>query len=362
MESKRGLVVTRLENENITKNTKDEVKSRIREYFEDPHKYLELDNQIIVGKKPKGPKYDKENKVLPWSVVGGPKIIEEMRPITTNSNNLQTKTNKRGNNYTYYTGMPTRTSLKTQASNYEYIDDVRVNHIFKKANERITKSAGGSQNLFLKQEKFPESSKHEFLKQEKFLDVNKQEEKKSRAVTAYIAKKSKKKEQDLLMNRTDGFRIKKQVIDLMENKKPLDTRYGDNNWVLSLRRENKPKFIRINYINIASVEDPIWKPLIEYPPKDIEIVSRPNSSCQFELKRMMQNKYFKEAATKAEIDVNNMNDLGKMEIKGVSLIKEEAKRAYSVAGKRRLYRQLDAVGDNIKPEVFKQHYDKNVIH
>ncbi len=45
-----------------------------------------------------------------------------------------------------------------------------------------------------------------------------------------IANKLKKKEEDLLIYKSDSYRLKRELDNVIENKQNLFERYGINNW------------------------------------------------------------------------------------------------------------------------------------
>jgi len=45
-----------------------------------------------------------------------------------------------------------------------------------------------------------------------------------------LARKSKKKEQDLLIYKSESFKLKRELDNIIENKQNLNERYGKNNW------------------------------------------------------------------------------------------------------------------------------------
>jgi len=72
--------------------------------------------------------------------------------------------------------------------------------------------------------------KKKILTQERLLTAHSQNEKTSNIIVHKICQKTNRHKEDLLLNKTDFYRMKKQVIDLVESKKPLDERYGEKSW------------------------------------------------------------------------------------------------------------------------------------
>ncbi len=68
------------------------------------------------------------------------------------------------------------------------------------------------------------------MKQERLLTAYSQNEKNTTSLAERICQKTKKKKEDILLNKVDSYRMKKQVLDLVDSKKPIDERYGDKSW------------------------------------------------------------------------------------------------------------------------------------
>ena len=91
-------------------------------------------------------------------------------------------------------------------------------------------------------EKFKEQMKGFFRKQTIIMDKKEQAETKIKNISKSLALRVNKKEEDLLFNTTDGFRLKKELQSAFEETTVKNTRYGFcNDWMFSLR-ENQNKF------------------------------------------------------------------------------------------------------------------------
>ena len=71
--TKKTLVLTSLKQH----DNKSEIIKDIDNYFDDEDNYLSLDSHIYVGRKPKGPRYNAKNEIIPYSYVGDPNIIKK---------------------------------------------------------------------------------------------------------------------------------------------------------------------------------------------------------------------------------------------------------------------------------------------
>ena len=89
---------------------------------------------------------------------------------------------------------------------------------------------------------------------------------KNKIMSRYLSKKINKKEDELLMNRIDVFRMKKQIFYDIENSRPIDEKYGKYKWNISLRRPDNFKGVRNAYVNIRNDTDPFWVVVYEKSP------------------------------------------------------------------------------------------------
>ena len=128
-------------------------------------------------------------------------------------------------------------------------------------------------NYFIPKE-VEEKTKLDYLIQEKRLKQNSEQMSKDKNISNYLSKKCHKKEENLLYNNIEDFRIKKQLLEYIENKKDLSEKLGNHYWYANLRR---PDFItrpRELYLNIGKAEHEIWEPVVEFPMKNVEIIKK----------------------------------------------------------------------------------------
>ena len=93
-------------------------------------------------------------------------------------------------------------------------------------------------------------------------------EKNNKKLSQYLSKKANKPPNNLLLNKIDLYRFKKEVINDLENRKPLDEKYGRFKWNISLRKPDFFKGVRDSYINLKGERfNPFWSIVIERSPK-----------------------------------------------------------------------------------------------
>ena len=118
----------------------------------------------------------------------------------------------------------------------------------------------------------PKDIRQCLLLQNKKLNLQKLSEKNNVRISRYLSKKTNKPQNNLLINRVDSFRFKKEVINEMEFNKPIEEQYGKNNWNISLRRPDHFKGVRDSYINLKGEGHmPFWSVVIERSPKQKEL-------------------------------------------------------------------------------------------
>ena len=214
---------------------------------------------------------------------------------------------------------------------YKTSNEIIKYYILGKNREAESKSKG-TNSLIPKE--VQENTKKKYLIQEKNLKENIIHSYIDKNISHYLAKKCHKKEEDLLYNNIEDFRIKKQLLDYLENKKTLTERLGNNFWYINLRRPDHLKNPRGLFINIGNEEKKIWEPLVEFPLKNIEIIKKSETphkeNNNFEKflkeKNLYPNDLFnpnKKNKEKARSRMPNLTDMNDMVIKGRNIISLE---------------------------------------
>jgi hypothetical protein len=329
-----------------SESTKIEVAKKIKDYFEDPSKYFDSSN-IIVGKKPKGPKYDKNNQIIPRSVVGLDSLYEKRNIEPGASKVFNIKFQKK--------------SIQSEnlqlESNFSQLDKNKVSEIFRTAKERII-SGKLHENKIFECKDTPKiiGKKNLFDKQEKLLEKAISRELSSAKLSRALSAKTHKDNNDLLINKIDNYVFKKQILKSLDSKRPIEEKYGDNGWVLTLRREKEIKHIREAFLNIGSDHRPIWRRLIEYPTKEIEIIKGKNLKPDKSLQKFFKNDYLKNALHKAEIDLEKLIYNTNFQIKGENILEKESRILEGEEKIYKLYKDPDSKGHNIEPLYIKSKY------
>lgn len=128
--------------------------------------------------------------------------------------------------------------------------------------------------------KLPSETKKEIGKnlsgQEKALLHQEHCKNSSQIFSKNISKKIKRKESDLLFNKIEIYRLKKQLIDLVEKSRSLREKFGSNHWMVSLRRPKSSQEVRYLYSNICDKFALAPDKIIDPSDKDFEFISDPS--------------------------------------------------------------------------------------
>lgn len=183
----------------------------------------------------------------------------------------------------------TNTSKKeTIKKNYfDYIDDNKVKSIFEEYRE-IKDENSEKLNDFMK--KLNPELKYELKQQETNLKLKKLEENQFDKLNDFLSKRIKTNPDDLLINRIDEHRLKREFGDLMEHKITGREKYVKNNWIISLRNQKNSKFIKNSFINMGSNYNPLWVSIRDYGAKSVDIIRSPKSKNYFEIKGLIKDK------------------------------------------------------------------------
>ena len=170
---------------------------------------------------------------------------------------------------------------------FDYIDDVRVNSIFKDYTE-IKEVNKGKINDFMK--KFPKEIKSELTKQETNLKLRSYEEQKFQKLSEYLSKKLNKKPENLLVNRTDEHRMKREFGDFMDSKVLAKDNINANHWIFSLRKP-KNKQAQNCYVNMGNKYHPSWVSIKDNFGKNLELIRKPKSDMKYNFKGLSSDKF-----------------------------------------------------------------------
>ena len=303
---------------------------KVKDSFSDPNQYLKKQKKMVIGNLSFKNKLKSSQKILSISssqtltispINNTQKIGQKFKNnfyhksksliMNAESNNNRKKDKPKLirnfsciNNYSTKTKYNNKNSYNTYMNNLENVNDRHefgihyqvkslgdVLNIFKKYKylEEENKSKGKSLvfgNKNMSNEIIKEIEKN-FSEQEKVLYYQKKLRNDSAIFSKSLSKKIKRKENDLLYNKIEEFRLKRQLIDLMEKHKTAREKFGSNYWVANLRRPKTHKDIRFVYSNTNDNLCP--EMIIDYADKDIEFINDPSLKNNKKYKYLLKN-------------------------------------------------------------------------
>jgi len=343
------------------KSNKD-ISSEIEDYFGSPEKYFQKNSPVSIGKKiyildMNDPKLRRGNR------------LKTERKITKNYFNnlvsLASRMSSKDNN-AFSKSIRTISKEKQQfLDRYEIIDNYKLKKIFDSykikgrhkddsddksqiSNSSITdldthKTENNTKNNLINSsyfvEKIPNDIQNSLSNQNKKLYMRKMIEKNNKLLSQYLSKKVNKPQNNLLLNKIDLFRFKKEVINDIENRKPLDERYGRFKWNISLRKPDCFKGVRDSYINLKGERfNPFWSIVVERSPKLKDLSIKPrhgkNKNYLHESKNRTVNVLYTTPSYKT---VENLEDLT---VDGKNLYKLEYKRELIDSKERKILHKV----------------------
>ena len=180
---------------------------------------------------------------------------------------------------------------------------------------------------------FVEKIKIKYLTQEKKLKEKNVQNTKDKNISIYLSKRCNKKEENLLYNNIENFRIKKQLLDYLESKKNLSERLGNKLWYIYLRRPDFIKKARGLFVSTGKEEKQIWEPVVDFPMNNVEIIKKVETPLKennnFEKFLKIKHLYpvnlfnYNKKNIKIKSRMPNLNEMNNMVIKGKNMILAE---------------------------------------
>ena len=221
------------------------------------------------------PKLDLCEKLIPPSITGSPKDSNQQ-----NNKELMTRFSR--------INLKLKKDEKEENLNFKKMNKDELLNYSKDIQKRFENSQN---NEFLKQ--VPISMKRSLISQENALrNSQRLLENDKTLIDRNLSKRLKKDTNDLIMNRTNNFRQKKEIKELYEDSKLHDEKFGIHSWIISLRRPKEFKGSRECYVYTGTDERPTWRKVIETN-KDKEIILSPGSKkIGKKFERLFKSDYF----------------------------------------------------------------------
>lgn len=335
----------------ITKNKEECVILELKEFFEDPNKYLQEGTKFMIGNYhlnnyknskslvnfKKNNEFDINNntnnninelyekidsKVPTTNCLNNNKLYNNsknkkrcisafnLKRMINNNNMNDVKKNSRNLLHTPYSVKNNNSfSPKKRNIHYEFKTPKEIIDIFAKYNKNEKKN----ENLQLFSNKINDFINQKYLIQEKNLKLNNEEKQNYDNFSKYLSQKCGKKEENLLLNKIDNYNIKKQIINYIYNSKNLAERLGNNFWICNLKR-SKHNY-KINYVNTGKNGKEPWEQIIDAGDMEVELINNPSIPLNIDKNREIN--YFKNKK------YPNLNSFNKIKVIGRKLFDQE---------------------------------------
>lgn len=382
----------------IKKDTDFDDLLKVKESFEDPNLYFKKDKKMVIGnlnlnkntptknqsrfksmslsdsfhkKSTKNNIKIKKHKLKSKSMTqeqlftpepNKPKFIPliKSRPKTSlisseNNKNININKNTNGNSPTTQGLGPKMIGIHYQKKSLEEIINILQQSKYR---EKLNKTKG-TNSLFPKEVR--KEIRENYYEQEKLLNKKLLLKNKSDLFSKKLSNKLKRNEEDLLINKIEDYRLKRQLIDYIQNSKSIRYKFGENYWIADLRRPKKQDRIRFNYVkneNGNNLNDQI----VDYVDKDVEFINCPD--------RLIKNKYatlIKNLSLKnyKGIKLPNMEKMNEIDIiRGKNLIIQEYLGLVGEKNKNKSERKFKLYFDpsekkykNVKDMICGENYD-----
>ena len=180
--------------------------------------------------------------------------------------------------------------------------------------------------------------------QNKQMNAKKRRERKVISLSKFMSKQLKKDENDLLFNKVDLFKYKKEILKGISEEKPPEEKFGKYQWNMDLRRPKNFRGLRQLHINVNSEKNPFWGVIVERCPEQKEKAVRPGYNLnQKEFEKFSKNKNIQKNSKSLNI-IKNLDDLN---VNGTNLLDLEFKREMSTKGRKILHKVFIENGKTI---------------
>ena len=334
-----------------------EINQKLNNYFENPDGYFSENDSIFIGKR------ILINDIR--STLSLPKDrqinnIRSLKKINSMKSNLTRSTNN-----TYRRGINFKNLSDTDSlKNYkEIIDNKKLKILFENFEKNNLKSKRNNNFLNSNQETYnnlPFKLKMKLDDQTHYLKIKSDLEKKNNKFSKILSKKIKKEPKDLLMNRIDIFRLKRQIYNDIENNLPIDEKYGKHKWTISLRRPENFKGERDAYVNLGSDKKPLWSIVREKFPIINELCIKPGYNLNYkDYTEFKKNQFLPSSSFK---NIKTVENLEQLKIDGKDLYNIEYNREMSVKGKKIFYKGFFDNGNIIMNKDIEDYYPDKTLY
>ncbi len=333
----------KLQNNNLEQLTKyhiikslnrHEKKEMVKSILNDYKKKEQLDyftymNNIAYGTINKKSKYDKDNNLIPYTYVGP----EDIFNLSKNKPNLNTSRNRHKN--MSFLKKNRRSQINKYSNDcYQIIDNKILHSYYNDIKNRVFNKKNRTVNNKIIFKKIPFPIRKSLINQENVFKTELKNKNIDNKVNHKLLIKSFKNENDLLINRIKDFQIKTQEKIIMNKNLTNDLKFRDNYWNITLRNPLiNGKYEKAGYLNIGTDIDPKFTTFNIN--RNLEFIKNPKSENKNYYTITDANELNHRVNTKQEL--NHLNSLKSIEIKGKNLLNFEIERESKLRGKIILY-------------------------
>ena len=201
------------------------IKNEIKNFFENKDDFLDISTNIIIGNSKKK-KYTIIFPITSLPILNNStnKKLSSFTPLNMNKK----ISDKKSNSVSFQKKKEEDYNIVSEDMLKKYFMEIKKNNL----NNKYKKKSNNSLN------DIPLNVKNNLIKQENSLKTLEHHNLLTRNISDVIKKKTKKKENELLINRSEEFNIKKIYYDEIEKKTPKEEILGKNIWFSSLRNNN----------------------------------------------------------------------------------------------------------------------------
>lgn len=352
-----------------SRNINQDILREIKENFEDPNLFLSPNPKIRFGLTPMAKSSRPGTGIIPLrpstcfgsNSKGNFKLNFPTQKDMTRKKNFSRPTTSTRKNLVINKTEPELMNKIYKLHTKEEIDDFfRGTREIQEKNKKLP--SGISDNLLTNCKE--EKAKRLYTNQERLLKKYENQKAYVKRLSKTISRQTNKNEKDLLINSSENYRIKKQLFDYIYMKKPLAEKTGDYYWLYILRRKENDnvKEVRTNILNIAGEGcRELLEAINDNTKRKCEYIQYPDKLSKNQLDKFFKSKKFLDSLQKKGIILPDMDNLGKLNIKGKNILEEEQKIFNNqFEDSTKLYRvyNLEKGGINAKDMCIKEEYSR----
>jgi hypothetical protein len=302
--------------------------------------YFLTQNNIWIGKLNPINKYlnDRNQKYAPYSYVGS----HYKRPTAIHHTSMRLRNNSLSSSRIV---RQRRDSVHINKNNV--IDNKSLKNYYNDIRQRISEEKSKNEDKYKLLTEVPYGVRKSLINQENIFRKVIKEKKIKKLMQEKIKKKCNKKNlADLLINQNRIFDKKNQELSIIDKNMTDDNKYRDNLWNITLR--NLPyngNYEKVGYLNVGSNYHPMYtffniNKNIEYFNKPIHLRNKTeeNKDRSYKLYSSLNEDNYN---AKMKQNLQLLNSIGALEIKGRNLLDVEDKRESEIKGKKIIYNRQD---------------------